>query len=105
MAAKIDRRVLARSWVHAHEEDSETEIVYRPAGWALPPSRGRSGFELHADGSLVRIQPGPVDRPEARPGHWRVEDDRLVLEEAPEAGAPRSLVIVSATRDRLVLRR
>ena len=91
--------------MHAHEEDSETEIVYRPAGWALPPSRGRSGFDLHADGSLVRIRPGAADRPEESRGRWRLEGDRLVLEEAAGTGATQKLVIVSATRNRLVLRR
>lgn len=105
MPRKIELRVLARTWVHAHEEDSETEIVYRPADWALPPSRGRSGFELHADGRLVRIHPGPTDRPEEVPGRWRLEADELVLEDTPGSGASRSLRIVSATRNRLVLRR
>jgi hypothetical protein len=105
MPRKIEPRVLARCWVHAHEEDSETEIVYRPAGWALPPSRGRSGFDLHADGRLVSIHPGPTDRPEEAPGRWRLEKGRLVLEETPAGGATRSFRIVSATRNRLVLRR
>ena len=105
MPRKIEPRVLTRCWVHAHEEDSETELVYRPADWELPPSRGRSGFDLRADGRLVRFHPGPTDRPEEAPGRWRVEHGRLVFEERPGGEAPRSFRIVSATRNRLVLRR
>jgi hypothetical protein len=50
--------------MHAHEEDKESELVYRPASYSLPPSRGRSALDLLADGTYVESSPGPTDRPE-----------------------------------------
>jgi len=105
MAGHFDRRALVGRWLHAHEEDSETERVFRPASWALPPSRGRSGFELGADGSLRRFGPGPTDRPEQTAGTWRLVGGRLEFEDEGPGGGRRALEIVSLTPDRLVVRR
>ncbi len=41
----VDRSRLCQRWIHSHEEDTDTEMVYRPADFAFPPSRGRTGFE------------------------------------------------------------
>jgi hypothetical protein len=102
---RIDARLLQGRWIHSHEEDTEHEAVYRPASWTLPPARGRTGFELRADGTATRLGPGPTDRPAASPGRWRLDADRLLLE-ASESGAPdRELRIVSLAADRLVIRK
>jgi len=66
--------------VHSHEEDTEEEMVFRPATYDFPPSRGRTSFELHPDGSYLERSPGPVDVPEESGGTWSFEDDHLVLE-------------------------
>jgi hypothetical protein len=52
-------------WVHAHEEDEGDLQVYRPAGYDLPPARGRGGLEFRPDGEVVVLGPGPADRPTA----------------------------------------
>jgi hypothetical protein len=101
--AGVRREVLVRRWMHSHEEDSDVQQVYRPAGWAFPPSRGRGGFELCRDGTLLHIAPGAADRPQESAGRWRLDGDRLVLE-APGVGeGPRTLHVVSASEDRLVV--
>jgi hypothetical protein len=76
---------LYRRWVHAREEDEGEVKVYRPAGYDLPPARGRRGIEFRPDGELLVYGPGPADKPVATPGRMEdveivsVEPDRLAL--------------------------
>ncbi len=77
----VERERLAGRWVHSHEEDSGDELVFRPVGYAFPPSRGREAIELHPDGSYAGSVPGPVDKPvPGDEGEWTLEDgERLRL--------------------------
>jgi hypothetical protein len=99
----LDPAVLAKHWVHSHEEDTDSELVFRPASYAFPRSRGRSALDLRGDGSYSESMPGPADRPEAAAGTWELEGDSLRLKQAD--GSTRVLQITSATTDRLVVRR
>ena len=91
-------------WVHAHEEDSGDEMVFRPASHPLPPARGRLSFELKPDGTYVERSPGPVDVPVESSGSWGLDGDRLVL--TGEGDRPgNAWRVVSADADRLVVRR
>ena len=103
MTEPIQRELLVRRWIHSHEEDTGGEAVYRPATWSFPPARGRAGFDLRRDGSLVRLGPGPTDRPQKARGRWRLEGDRLVLAVTVAGETPQILQIVSASEDRLVV--
>ena len=85
-------------WVHSHEEDSPTEAVYRPASHPFPPARGRDGFELEADGSLVEHGIGPTDRSTKTAGKWALDAGVLTM-------GGRARKIVSLAPDRLVLRK
>ena len=101
----IDPAVLHRSWVRSVEEDTPTEIVYRPSTYPFPPSRGREGMALSPDGTLTHSSPGTTDLARHRRGKWRLEQSRLHLDiENLDPGA-RVLTVVQATPDRLVLRR
>jgi hypothetical protein len=75
----LDRESVAGHWVHAHEEDADDEMVLRPAGTSLPPSRGRAAFDLRADGTYTERAPGPDDRPVECDGTWSLEGDELTL--------------------------
>jgi hypothetical protein len=99
----IDARALHRRWMHSHEEDSEDEAVYRPSSWRFPASRGRSGFELRADGTATRLAPGAADRPQEAAGRWRLEADDLVLESPGQVA--RVLRVLRVEPDRLVVRK
>lgn len=92
-------------WVHAHEEDTEDQMVFRPPGADLPPSRGRVAFELRADGTFAETGLGATDVPEEGTGSWALEGDVLTLSEGATQGVPRELVVVRADQDRLVVRR
>jgi hypothetical protein len=70
------RDELAGRWVHSHEDDTGDELVYRPADYAFPPSRGREAIELRADGSYAGTVPGPADKPVAGDsGQWTLSAD------------------------------
>ena len=90
-------------WVHSHEEDTGDAIVLRRATHPFPPSRGRTSFELHPDGSYVEMSPGPVDAPEASTGSWSLEGDRLVMG-ADGDGSGHVWNVVDIADDRLVVR-
>lgn len=103
--AGVRRELLQRRWVHAHEEDTEQEMVFRPAEHPLGPSRGRRSFELHADGTFSESGLGAADVPEQASGKWRLERETIHLSEAAPGGAPREMPIASIDEDRLVVRR
>ncbi|MDX6680894.1 MAG: hypothetical protein QOG94_933 [Solirubrobacteraceae bacterium] len=91
-------------WVHAHEEDTEDEMVFRPATHPFPPSRGRTSFELRPGGAYVERSPGPADVPVESTGSWSLDGDRLVL--AAEGDRPgHAWEVTTVEDDRLVVRR
>jgi hypothetical protein len=90
-------------WLHSHEEDEGDVLIYRPAGYDLPPARGRRGLEFRPDGELVVIGPGPADKPEAAAGHWEPAGGHRARVSLP-SGEPHELEIVSAAPDRLAVR-
>jgi hypothetical protein len=102
MRERDTERILRRRWVHSHEEDTEEEMVFRPAAYEFPPSRGRRSFELKPDGTLAEGRIGPTDRPVEAQGTWELKDDRLVLRREPSE-APRVMRIRSVDDDRLVV--
>ena len=105
MAQRIDPSLLCRRWVHAREEDTATEQVYRPADFPLPPSRGRSGFEFLKDGTFKRIGIGATDISDVKQGVWEIDNataDRLRLK---LDGPPQSLEIKDLDQNRLTVKR
>ena len=90
-------------WVHAHEEDTENEMVFRPADIDLPPSRGRMAFDLRADGTYAETGLGATDVPEAAAGSWALKGDMITLSEGATQGVPREMQVVTADERRLVI--
>src|ERR1051326_3982318 len=103
MKATTSRDILAARWIHSHEEDTETDMVFRPPGFTFLPSSGRDEFELRPDGSYIESGVGPDSTADQRPRVWSLEaGSRLIIrnvDDKPE----RVLSIVSASTDRLVL--
>ncbi|MEE8626031.1 MAG: hypothetical protein V3T19_11875 [Acidiferrobacterales bacterium] len=101
---KIKREFLYQRWIHSHEEDSDTEMVYRPSNFAFPPSRGRTGFELKSDGSCIEIGIGPADGFYESQGTWETqEDDHLTVCINPQTNNMRVMHVTSVDKDRLVI--
>ena len=95
-------KILRRRWVHSHEEDTDREMVFRPAAFEFPPSRGRRSFELKPDGVLLEGGIGPTDRPLETQGSWELQGDSLVLRRGTSE-TPRVMRIASVEDDRLVV--
>lgn len=96
---------LQQRWLHSHEEDSDDQMVFRPASFRFPPSRGRAGFDLKANGAFTDIGIAPGDGPAVTEGTWKIDGDRLQLF-APSSTTPtRTLQVLSADKDRLVVRK
>jgi hypothetical protein len=101
----IDPNLLFQQWIHSREEDTPTEIVYRPAGFPLPPSRGRSGVEFHADGTFKRIGIGPTDISNVKAGSWQIEAANADLVHIEVDGKPQTLSIQDLKQDRMAIKR
>jgi len=105
MSNPVSRKALLRLWLHSNEEDTTEEMVFRPDGHPLPPSRGRISFDLRPDGSATMIAIGRGDVPEELAGEWELDEAgpsiRLRFEKEPE----RVLLLVSVEADRLVVRK
>ena len=95
--------LLARDWIHSHEEDVGEVQVFRPAGHPFPPARGRDAIGLAVDGVLRRRGAGPTDQSGTeRTGSWTLNGSRLILQ---QLGAnDRSYLIESVAPDKLVPR-
>ncbi len=104
-ADEISKYLMNRRWLHSHEEDTDSEMVFRPSTFALPPSRGRSGFELRPDGSAVAISPGPTDVPQEGAGKWTLGGANRLSVHLPDAQQVRIFNILSAAPDRLVVKK
>ncbi|MBI1917407.1 MAG: hypothetical protein HYS12_22125 [Planctomycetes bacterium] len=106
MARAIDPSSILGSWLHSHEEDTDTTTVYRRADYEFPPSRGRKGFELRADGALSEKGIGPTDRSVHTAGRWHLSEDGCLEFFAGTRGSPtRVLPIESADGDKIVVRK
>lgn len=98
-------RILRRRWVHSHEEDTDEEMVFRPAAFEFPPSRGRRSFELKPDGGLIEGGIGPADRPQESRGTWELEDDDTLVLRPDPSKPPRVMRVAAVEEDRLVIQK
>ena len=105
MGGKIDLPMLHQHWVHSREEDTEFEAVYRPQSYNFPPARGRRGFELKEDGTLVEYSPGPADRPVGKPGQWKLVGQQVAFYGESDDQPTSMLTISSVNAEKLVLKK
>ena len=106
MEKKEILKTIQQNWMHSYEEDTETEMVYRPSDYNFPLSRGRTGFELKPNHKLVEINIAPTDGSEEETGSWELKDaneENLTLQLNPKNSASRKLYIKSINEDSLVI--
>jgi hypothetical protein len=105
MTGAAGRDWIHQEWVHSHEEDRGDEMVFRPASFPFPPSRGRRSIDLRPGGALARGGPGPDDRRvRSEGGRWQLAGKTLKLHAPSSAAYTEAFEMVSASPDRLVLR-
>ena len=106
MGETVNTSALHRLWVHSHEEDTDTEMVFRPSTFKFPPSRGRSSFDLKPDGSLVASGIAPDDRRSAAEGAWKLEgNNTLAFYTASQSTPDQVMQIVTVDPQRLVAKK
>jgi hypothetical protein len=104
MPQKINKKLLQRRWLHAHEEDTPGKMVFRPDTYALPPSRGRTGYEFQPGGQVERVGPGPTDRHSSTQGTWKIDSQDELTIDIP--GAPTEVFTIGdLDTDRLILKK
>ena len=98
--------LLTRAWLHSHEEDTATELVFRPATYAFPPSRGRTGYEFCTDGRCTRRGIAARDGATSTEGQWRLEPGPppKITITLPD-GQKQELAVLRIEEDRLVVAR
>lgn len=99
------RQILSRRWTHSYEEDTATEMVFRPSTYKLPPSRGRFSFELKADGGITEYAIGATDRSDSSEGTWSLEDNGLLSISSARNDSDRIFDVVSMTPEKLVVKK
>ena len=102
MSAQLSRDALKGRWLRAPEFDSPEGRVYIPDRGA--PSRPRAALELLADGRYLETRVGPTDRRSMRSGRWHLDGDTLRLLGEEYAGSSRTIEVIEATPDRLVIK-
>jgi len=102
---QLPANIFGRRWLHSHEEDTATEMIFRPTGYSFPPSRGRTGFELRPDGSALAIGIAPTDGPQEGEAEWSLASEHEIRIQVPKTQESRTLDLQSVTPDRLVLRK
>lgn len=103
--AKLPDHIVDTHWVHSHEEDKSSEMVFRSSTYNFPRSRGRSGFQLHSDGTAQTSGPGPGDAVETQSANWNIgSDGELNLTDSMSQKAVK-YQIVSADPNRLVVKK
>jgi hypothetical protein len=105
MSKKNLRGVLEQTWVHSHEEDTDTEMVFRPETYDFPLARGRKSFALKPDGHLVQTGIAPTDARQETEGKWKLEGDHLAFYTKSDSEPSLVLNIASVDKDRLVVKK
>ena len=107
MPEKSKQEKLQQHWMHSREEDTPTEMVFRPATYDFPLTRSvRESFELKPDGSFVKGGPSPTDRQQEGHGTWKLEgDDRIAFYTAAQPEPSQTLQIAAIAEHRLTVKK
>jgi hypothetical protein len=100
----LKKEAIINTWMHSHEEDTSDSMIFRRKDYPLPPSRGRTGYNFNADGTVIKIAPGADDRTQEMTGKWTLEGNHLLKIQLP--GSPVIMLdINSLDEDCLIVRK
>lgn len=97
--------ILAKRWVHSYEDDTNTDMVFRPENFFDPdqPSRGRVDLVFKPDHTFAGAGIGAADVPEVKQGVWSVDDAETEIQIQTESGSNRTLKLIELKDDKLVI--
>jgi hypothetical protein len=102
----IDRQYLQQHWMHSHEEDTASEMVFRPVTYKFPRSRGRIGYEFKSNGKCTITGFGPTDRSQKSGSKWELNiTDHIEIIVKLKSGEIHTLKVITISRDKLVMLR
>jgi hypothetical protein len=105
MSDSLAKRLIG-TWRHSHEEDTETESIYRPDSFDFPPSRGRTGYTFRADHSCTYIGIAARDGSAKQTCTWEVREGASPEVVVTRPGRRQEVLrVVSVDRERLVVRK
>ncbi len=70
--------IVGKTWLHSHEDDRGDTINYRPNSYDFPPSRGRTGFLIEANGTIRQYDIAPTDGLEEHLGKWNMRNEKTM---------------------------
>lgn len=93
-------------WLHSHEEDTPSTLVFRPRDYPLQPARWRDAIELRADGTCIWHGSSPDDRGQAIDGRWEdLGGGQAQIKAATAGGGSLPRRIQSWAPDKLVIKK
>jgi len=91
-------------WLHAHEEDTASTMIFRPRDYAFRPARWRDAIEVQPDGTCIWHGSSADDRGESIPGAWEdLGNGQAQLTITTSAGVPLPRRVQSWAPDKLIL--
>ena len=91
-------------WLHSHEEDTASTMIFRPRDYAFRPARWRDAIEVQADGTCIWHGSSADDRGESIPGTWEdLGNGQAQLTITTSAGVPLPRRVQSWAPDKLIL--
>lgn len=106
MSKKVPPPTLLQHWVHSHEEDTDSESIYRPASYKFPPSRGRKSFDIRPNGKLIEHPLGAADVSQQTTGKWKLAEDKTLAFFSGTSQTPTTVVHISSVeKNRLILKK
>jgi hypothetical protein len=102
---EITEDQLVGTWLHSHEEDTSTALVYRGPDFPFPPSRGRNGYEFRPDHTGTYIGISARDGRAMQEFNWQLDSaERQIALTFPD-GRRQILQIVALEPDRLLIQK
>jgi hypothetical protein len=97
---------LFKRWIHSREEDTGDVSVYRSSNYPFPPVRGRTGFEIRANGDFIAYDIAPTDGWLSVLGHWETREmNEIRVSFDDRRRTPLTLHIVSCDQEMLKITR
>jgi len=102
---QIDKSLLINDWRHSQEERKGDTLTYRNAGFKFPKTRGRTGFLIKEDWSVIYHDIARNDLPLEVNCKAVLEGKNLTLTSVNNSKKPYKFEVISVAKDLMKVRR